>query len=46
MGKKLSRNRGPGNIHGVFVDKESGWVYVADTANNRVQVFSPIVKSE
>jgi hypothetical protein len=23
------------------VDKETGWVYVADTANNRIQVFKP-----
>jgi len=28
-----------GNIHGVIVDKSTGWVYVADTANNRIQVF-------
>lgn len=28
-----------GNIHGVIVDKKTGWVYVADTANNRIQVF-------
>lgn len=30
-----------GNLHGVIVDKDSGWIYVADTANNRVQVFKP-----
>lgn len=30
-----------GNIHGVIVDKDTGWVYVADTANNRIQVFKP-----
>lgn len=30
-----------GNIHGLKVDTETGWVYVADTANNRVQVFKP-----
>ena len=27
--------------HGIFVDKSTGWVYVADTANNRIQVFKP-----
>ena len=30
-----------GNLHGLTVDSETGWVYVADTANNRVQVFKP-----
>ena len=29
-----------GNIHGVMVDKKTGWVYIADTANNRVQVYA------
>jgi DNA-binding beta-propeller fold protein YncE len=33
---------GFGNLHGLTVDAETGWVYVADTANNRVQVFQPI----
>jgi DNA-binding beta-propeller fold protein YncE len=28
-----------GNLHGIIVDKATGLVYVADTANNRVQVF-------
>ncbi len=31
-----------GNTHGIFVDKNTGWVYVADTANNRIQVFKPV----
>jgi DNA-binding beta-propeller fold protein YncE len=31
-----------GNIHGVMVDKSTGWVYVADTANNRIQVYKPV----
>lgn len=30
-----------GNLHGLIVDKQTGWVYVADTANNRIQVFKP-----
>lgn len=30
-----------GNIHGVYVHNDTGWVYVADTANNRIQVFKP-----
>jgi len=29
------------NLHGIVVDKESGAVYVADTGNNRIQVFKP-----
>jgi len=40
-GKKGSGNSEFGNIHGVFVDRDTGWVYVADTANNRIQVFKP-----
>lgn len=30
-----------GNLHGIIIDKASGWIYVADTANNRIQVFKP-----
>ena len=30
-----------GNLHGLIVDKATGWVYVADTANDRYQVFKP-----
>ena len=30
------------NIHGVFVNRTTGWVYVADTGNNRIQVFRPL----
>jgi DNA-binding beta-propeller fold protein YncE len=30
-----------GNLHGCYLDKATGWLYVADTANNRVQVFKP-----
>lgn len=30
-----------GNMHGVLVDKSTGWIYIADTANNRVQVYKP-----
>jgi len=40
-GKKGSGNGEFGNLHGIIVDKETGWVYVADTANNRIQVFKP-----
>lgn len=40
-GRKGSGNGEFGNIHGVMVDKATGWVYIADTANNRVQVFKP-----
>jgi DNA-binding beta-propeller fold protein YncE len=35
-----------GNVHGVIVDKTSGRVYVADTANNRIQVFRPVADAE
>jgi DNA-binding beta-propeller fold protein YncE len=41
FGKKGSGNGEFGNLHGIIVDKSSGWVYVADTANNRYQVFKP-----
>ena len=30
-----------GNLHGIIVDHGTGWVYVADTANDRIQVFKP-----
>ena len=33
---------GFGNLHGLKVDKETGWVYIADTENNRIQVFKPV----
>ena len=29
------------NLHGVFVDQETGWLYIADTGNDRVQVYKP-----
>lgn len=41
FGKKGSGNGEFGNLHGMIVDKATGWVYVADTANNRIQVFKP-----
>jgi DNA-binding beta-propeller fold protein YncE len=31
-----------GNPHGIIVDRNTGHVYVADTSNNRVQVFEPV----
>lgn len=40
-GKKGSGNGEFGNLHGLIVDRTTGWVYVADTANNRIQVFKP-----
>ncbi|EXJ14965.1 NHL repeat-containing protein [Imhoffiella purpurea] len=40
-GSKGSGDGEFGNLHGLFVDRSTGWVYVADTANNRVQVFKP-----
>ncbi len=44
-GKKGTGNGEFGNLHGIIVDKETGWVYVADTANNRIQVFKPVPPS-
>jgi DNA-binding beta-propeller fold protein YncE len=41
FGKKGSGDGEFGNLHGMIVDKTTGWVYVADTANNRIQVFKP-----
>jgi DNA-binding beta-propeller fold protein YncE len=41
-GKKGSGTGEFGNLHGILVDKATGLVYVADTANNRVQVFKPL----
>jgi DNA-binding beta-propeller fold protein YncE len=41
-GKKGAGNGEFGNLHGLIVDKATGLVYVADTANNRVQVFRPV----
>jgi DNA-binding beta-propeller fold protein YncE len=29
------------NLHGCLVDKDTGWLYVADTGNHRIQVFKP-----
>jgi DNA-binding beta-propeller fold protein YncE len=40
-GKKGAGNGEFGNLHGIIVDKGTGWVYVADSANNRIQVFKP-----
>lgn len=42
FGRKGSANGEFGNLHGIIVDRSNGWVYVADTANNRVQVFKPV----
>jgi DNA-binding beta-propeller fold protein YncE len=41
-GKKGSRAGEFGNLHGIIVDKSNGYVYVADTANSRIQVFRPV----
>ena len=41
LGNKGSGNGEFGNLHGIAVDKATGWIYVADTANNRIQVFKP-----
>jgi DNA-binding beta-propeller fold protein YncE len=41
LGSKGSGNGEFGNLHGIAIDKTTGWIYVADTANNRIQVFKP-----
>ena len=41
-GRKGSGDGEFGNLHGIIIDKPSGTVYVADTANNRIQVFKPV----
>ena len=41
FGQAGSGNGEFGNLHGIIVDKNTNWVYVADTANNRIQVFKP-----
>jgi DNA-binding beta-propeller fold protein YncE len=43
-GKKGAGNGEFGNLHGIIVDKPTGLVYVADTANNRIQVFRAVGK--
>ena len=41
FGSKGAGNGEFGNLHGIACDKATGWIYVADTANNRIQVFKP-----
>ena len=41
FGAKGAKKGQFGNLHGCIVDHETGWLYVGDTANNRVQVFKP-----
>jgi DNA-binding beta-propeller fold protein YncE len=40
-GEKGGGNGQFGNLHGIYCDQATGWLYVADTANNRIQVFKP-----
>jgi DNA-binding beta-propeller fold protein YncE len=40
-GRKGSAAGDFANPHGIIVDRDTGYVYVADTSNNRVQVFAP-----
>ena len=41
-GKKGAGNGEFGNLHGIQVDRKTGLVYIADSANNRIQVFRPV----
>jgi DNA-binding beta-propeller fold protein YncE len=45
-GRKGSAAGEFGSPHGIIVDRGTGYVYVADTSNNRVQVFKPILALE
>jgi DNA-binding beta-propeller fold protein YncE len=40
-GRKGSGKGEFGNLHGIVVERRTGTVFVADSANNRVQVFRP-----
>ena len=40
-GKKGSQNGEFGNLHGMIVDKETGWVYVADPRTTVFRSSSP-----
>jgi hypothetical protein len=40
-GKQGTANGEFDNVHGIIVDQETGWVYVGDTGNHRIQVFTP-----
>ena len=33
------------NPHGIIIDRGTGYVYVADTSNNRVPVFKPVLSN-
>lgn len=41
FGTKGSADGQFGNLHGLTVDHATGWIYIADTANNRIQIFKP-----
>ena len=43
-GRKGSAAGEFGNLHGIVVERKTGTVFVADTANNRVQVFRPAAR--
>jgi hypothetical protein len=41
FGKEGAGNGEFKNLHGMIVDKSTGWMYIADSGNNRIQVFKP-----
>ena len=45
LGRKGAGDGEFGNPHGIIVDKSNGMLYVADTANNRIQVFRPVMST-
>ena len=41
-GREGTGNGEFGNLRGIYCDQATGWIYIADTANNRIQVFKPV----
>jgi DNA-binding beta-propeller fold protein YncE len=42
-GRKGSAAAEVSNPHGIIIDRGTGYVYVADTSDNRVTVFNPVL---
>jgi DNA-binding beta-propeller fold protein YncE len=42
LGEKGSGKGQFNNLHGIYCDLATGWLYIADTGNNRVQVYKPV----
>lgn len=46
FGRKGSEPGEMGNVHGIIVEQETGRIFIADTKNNRVQIFRPSAFSD